>query len=40
MSQTASKPGPAPLTPTRGAGQSYSGPHWFPLNGMAGLTAH
>ena len=30
----------APLTPTRGAGQSYSGPHRFPLNGMAGLKAH
>ena len=30
----------APLTPTRGAGQSYSGPHRFPLGGMAGLRAH
>ena len=30
----------APLTPSRGAGQSYSGPHRFPLNGMAGLKAH
>jgi acetyl-CoA acetyltransferase len=30
----------APLTPTRGAGQSYSGPHRFPLNGMAGRKAH
>ena len=30
----------APLTPTRGAGQSYSGPHRFPLGGMAGLKAH
>ena len=29
----------APLTPTRGAGQSYSGPHRFPLGGMAGLKA-
>jgi acetyl-CoA acetyltransferase len=29
----------APLTPTRGAGQSYSGPHRYPLNGMIGLKA-
>ena len=30
----------APLTATRGAGASYSGPHRFPLGGMAGLKAH
>jgi acetyl-CoA acetyltransferase len=30
----------APLTPSRGAGASYSGPHRFPLGGMAGLKAH
>jgi acetyl-CoA acetyltransferase len=29
----------APLTPARGAGQSYAGPHRFPLGGMAGLKA-
>jgi acetyl-CoA acetyltransferase len=29
----------APLTPTRGAGQSYSGPHRFPLGGITGLKA-
>lgn len=29
----------APLTPSRGAGQSYSGPHRFPLGGMTGLKA-
>src|ERR1017187_728537 len=29
----------APLTPSRGAGQSYAGPHRFPLGGMAGLRA-
>ncbi len=29
----------APLTPSRGAGQSYAGPHRFPLGGMAGLKA-
>ncbi|MSP05707.1 MAG: thiolase family protein [Acetobacteraceae bacterium] len=29
----------APLTPSRGAGASYSGPHRFPLGGMAGLKA-
>jgi acetyl-CoA acetyltransferase len=29
----------APLSPTRGAGQSYAGPHRFPLNGMTGLRA-
>jgi acetyl-CoA acetyltransferase len=29
----------APLSPTRGAGQSYAGPHRFPLGGMVGLRA-
>jgi acetyl-CoA acetyltransferase len=29
----------APLSPTRGAGQSYAGPHRFPLGGMIGLRA-
>ena len=29
----------APLTPSRGAGASYSGPHRFPLGGMTGLKA-
>ncbi|MBS0641612.1 MAG: thiolase family protein [Acetobacteraceae bacterium] len=29
----------APLSPTRGAGQSYAGPHRFPLGGMTGLRA-
>ncbi len=29
----------APLTPSRGAGQSYSGPHRYPLGGMIGLKA-
>src|ERR1700709_2175399 len=29
----------APLTPSRGAGQSYAGPHRFPLGGMTGLRA-
>jgi acetyl-CoA acetyltransferase len=29
----------APLTPSRGAGQSYAGPHRFPLGGMTGLKA-
>jgi acetyl-CoA acetyltransferase len=29
----------APLSPSRGAGQSYSGPHRFPLGGMTGLRA-
>jgi acetyl-CoA acetyltransferase len=29
----------APLSPSRGAGQSYAGPHRFPLNGMVGLRA-
>jgi acetyl-CoA acetyltransferase len=29
----------APLSPTRGAGQSYAGPHRFPLVGMNGLRA-
>ena len=29
----------APLSPSRGAGQSYAGPHRFPLNGMIGLRA-
>ncbi len=29
----------APLTASRGAGQSYSGPHRFPLGGMTGLKA-
>jgi acetyl-CoA acetyltransferase len=29
----------APLSPSRGAGQSYAGPHRFPLGGMAGLRA-
>jgi len=27
----------APLSPSRGAGQSYAGPHRFPLGGMTGL---
>jgi acetyl-CoA acetyltransferase len=29
----------APLSPSRGAGQSYAGPHRYPLNGMIGLKA-
>jgi len=29
----------APLSPSRGAGQSYAGPHRFPLGGMTGLRA-
>ncbi len=29
----------APLSPTRSAGQSYAGPHRFPLEGMVGLRA-
>ena len=29
----------APLSPSRGAGQSYAGPHRFPLQGMTGLRA-
>jgi len=29
----------APLSPTRGAGQSYAGPHRFPMGGMTGLRA-
>lgn len=29
----------APLSPSRGAGQSYAGPHRFPLGGMVGLRA-
>lgn len=29
----------APLTATRSAGQSYAGPHRFPLDGMVGLRA-
>ena len=29
----------APLSPSRGAGQSYAGPHRYPLGGMTGLKA-